>query len=230
LTPYPTNANLVFNKQILIWGAKMKFNVILFENFETIDAMGPVEVIGTMNKFKKTFDIEYYSEKGGIIRSIQDTRIDTLPISEIKEADTILIPGGMGIRTEINNQRFIEKIKELAINAKFVLTVCTGSALLAKTGVLKGLKATSNKISWNWVTEQDKDVEWISKARWVKDGKYYTSSGVSAGIDMSLGFIADLAGTQAAKGIAFGMEYVWNEDKDNDPFYNSAEKFAAMQK
>lgn len=208
----------------------MNFNVILFDNFETIDAMGPVEVIGTMNKFKKMFDIKYYSVNGGIIKSMQDTGIDTLPVSEIKEADVILIPGGMGTRTEINNSGFIENIRELATNAKFILTVCTGSALLARTGLLKGLKATSNKISFDWVTEQDKDVDWIRKARWVKDGKYYTSSGVSAGIDMSLGFIADLAGTQAAKGIAFGMEYIWNDDKDNDPFYNSAEKFAAMRR
>lgn len=60
--------------------------------------------------------------------------------------------------------------------------------------------------------------EWIEKARWVVSGKYYTASGVSAGIDMALGFMADLYGIKNAKEIARSMEYVWNMDKDKDEF------------
>jgi transcriptional regulator GlxA family with amidase domain len=200
-------------------GAMMKFNVILFDDFETMDVFGPVEVIGVIEKFmKKEYDIEYYSENGGTIRSSHNVRIETLPITDIKEADILFIPGGFGIRSEVNNQKLIEYIKELAIKAEYVLTVCTGSALLAKTGLLKNLKATSNKISFNWVIEQDEEVQWVRKARWVNDGKYYTSSGISAGIDMTLGFISDLKGVEVARTISKIMEYIWNDDKDNDPF------------
>lgn len=197
----------------------MKFNVVLFDNFETMDVFGPVEVIGMSNFFlKNQFEIGYYSENGGIVTNSHNVRIETLPLKDIKEADIILIPGGYGTRSQVNNQKFIEDIKELAIKAKYVLTVCTGSALLARTGLLKNLKATSNKISFSWVTEQDKDVLWIRYARWVNDGKYYTSSGVSAGIDMTLGFIGDVWGLDVANKVAKGMEYIWNNDKDNDPF------------
>jgi transcriptional regulator GlxA family with amidase domain len=84
--------------------------------------------------------------------------------------------------------------------------------------LLNGKNATSNKLSWDWVISQNEEVLWKSKARWVVDGKYYTSSGVSAGIDMALGFIADRLGNQAAKAVSAAIEYVWNEDKDCDPF------------
>jgi putative intracellular protease/amidase len=197
----------------------MTFSVILYNGFETMDVFGPVEVVGTLQKFKKdVLDIEYYSENGGIVKGSQNTRIDTLPISNIVEENIILIPGGFGARQEINNQAFINSLKELSQRAKYVLTVCTGSALLAKTNLLKNLKATSNKISFDWVVEQDNQVNWMRKARWVNDGKYYTSSGISAGIDMTLGFISDIMGQEVADKISHRMEYIWNNDKNFDPF------------
>jgi transcriptional regulator GlxA family with amidase domain len=193
----------------------MNFNVILFDNFESLDAIGPVDVI---SKIENMYSIDYFSLKGGIITSSQNTRIQTFPLSEIKDSDVVLIPGGMGTRNEVNNDAFIGSIKDISDKAKYVLTVCTGSALLAKTGLLKNRKATTNKIAFNWVIEQDHDVQWIKKARWVIDGKYYTSSGVSAGIDMTLGFIADIHGKETAEKIARRIEYIWNRDRDNDPF------------
>lgn len=193
----------------------INFNVVLFNDFETLDVFGPIEVIGKLDKYYK---IEYYAEKGGIIRSNQNVRVETLPISDIIEPDILLIPGGFGTRNEVNNQEFLQHLRELSMNAKFVLTVCTGSALLAKTGLLKNMKATSNKMAFDWVVEQDNEVNWIREARWVHDGKYYPSSGVSAGIDMTLGFMSDMMGVEIAEKIAKGIEYIWNRDKDNDPF------------
>ena len=196
----------------------MKFNVVLFENFESLDAFGPIEVIG---KLEKWYQLEYFSEKGGLIRSSQNVRVDTLPLSSIKESEEpgiLLIPGGFGTRTEINNQEFIQQLKALAVTAPFVLTVCTGSALLAKTGLLKNIRATTNKMAFDWVVEQDREVQWIRKARWVRDGKFYTSSGVSAGIDMTLGFVSDTLGINVAEKIAHGIEYLWNKNSENDPF------------
>ncbi len=193
----------------------IKFNVILFNNFETLDAFGPVEVVG---KLDKLYEIEYFSENGGIVKSSQNVGVETLPISKIAETGVILIPGGFGTRREVDNQMLIKHIKELSIQAQFVLTVCTGSALLAKTGLIKNHKATTNKLAFDWVIEQDKEVQWIRKARWIHDGKYYTSSGVSAGIDMTLGFVGDRYGIEIADKISKGMEYIWNRDKENDPF------------
>ncbi|MGE5390273.1 MAG: DJ-1/PfpI family protein [Deltaproteobacteria bacterium] len=193
----------------------MNFSIILFENFETLDVFGPVEVIGRLSQH---YCMEFYSPGGGIIRSTQGVRVHTLPLEQLDEPGILFIPGGFGIRTEVSNGALVGRLKELAEQAPFVLTVCTGSALLAKTGLLKGLRATSNKLSFAWVTGQANDVIWVRNARWVSDGKYYTSSGVSAGIDMTLGWIADTLGRETARNIAQSIEYIWNEDPNDDPF------------
>ena len=97
-------------------------------------------------------------------------------------------------------------------------TVCTGSALLARTGLLDHRPATSNKLAWDWVVQQGPQVQWVRQARWVDDGDILTSSGVSAGIDMALSLIARLHGREMALTSARNMEYIWNEDAENDPF------------
>lgn len=192
-----------------------KFNIILFDSFETLDAFGPAEVIG---RLPQVYSLAFYSLSGGIIKSSQQIPIDTRPLVEIDESGMLLIPGGMGTRSLVNNSDFIERLKKLAEKAPYVLTVCTGSALLAKTNLLNGIKATSNKMAFEWACSNGTEVNWIKKARWVRDGKYYTSSGISAGMDMTLGFISELHGFECAQNIAKGIEYIWNADKDNDPF------------
>ncbi len=98
------------------------------------------------------------------------------------------------------------------------MTVCTGSALLARTGLLDGKKATSNKRAFAWAKTNSEKAIWDNKARWTIDEKFYTSSGVSAGIDMSLGFLSDRFGIEFARQVADEIEYIWTEDKDNDTF------------
>jgi len=193
----------------------MKFNVILFENFETLDVFGPVEVMGKLDQY---YEIEFYSEDGGIVRSCQNARVQSIPLTGIGEKGILLIPGGLGTRKEVDNTPFIEALRSIADTSQFVLTVCTGSALLARTGLLSGRRATSNKMAFDWVAEQDRRVLWKRKARWTKDDKYYTSSGVSAGIDMTLGFVADRHGVETAERISRGIEYLWNRDAEYDPF------------
>jgi putative intracellular protease/amidase len=193
----------------------MNFNVILFHGFETLDVFGPVEVIG---KLENDFKIQFYSQYGGIIQNQDNVKVETLPVADMKEEGILFIPGGAGIVNELLNQELIQWVKRLSLQAAFVLTVCTGSALLAKTGLLKNKSATSNKRLFDWVAGQDQEVLWMRNARWVKDGKYYTSSGVSAGIDMTLGFVSDIIGMETAQQIADRIEYCWNRDNEyRDP-------------
>jgi len=191
------------------------FNVILFENYEPLDVFGPIEVIGKLDKLYK---IEFFSENGGIVRCSQNIRIETLSLAQMPEIGVLFIPGGFGTRKEVFNNNLIRFLANKARAATYVLTVCTGSALLAKTGVLDQIRATSNKLAFDWVVQQNEKVKWIRKARWVQDGKFYSSSGISAGIDMTLGFVNDTVGNEMAEKIAKGFEYIWNKDKDNDPF------------
>lgn len=193
----------------------MNINVILFSDFETLDVFGPVEVFGKV----ENYTIEYYSQQGGSISNKDGLKIETQKIGNIKINDVLFIPGGSGTRNEVDNIEFLSSIKVLAEKSKYVLTVCTGSALLARAGLLDGKKATSNKRAFDWVKSNSDKVNWIQQARWIVDGKYYTSSGVSAGIDMALGFISDLLGKEIAEAIAFRIEYNWQSDKEHDDFW-----------
>jgi putative intracellular protease/amidase len=190
-------------------------NVILFDDFTALDVFGPTEVLG---RLKEHFRINYISMNGGTINGSTGAKIDTVASKEVKEFDILLLPGGFGTRKLVEDPIFLNLIRTFAEKSKTVLSVCTGSALLAKAGVLKKRNATSNKISWEWVIQQDPEVHWIRKAHWVVDGKFYTSSGVTAGIDMALGFVADIFGTETARKISRSIEHIWNEDNIIDPF------------
>ncbi len=194
----------------------MTVAILLFNNFETLDVFGPAEIFGIL---KENYQVSFYSQSGGLVSNAHGVTILTKELIEIKTGvDVFLIPGGYGTRPEVNNVLLIEMISEIGEVSKYVLTVCTGTALLARTGLLDGKKATSNKRAFDWVMTQGPEVNWIRKARWVVDGKYYTSSGVSAGMDMTLGFLQDLHGEAFALEAASKIEYTWHRDKEEDPF------------
>jgi len=192
------------------------FIILLFPEFETLDVFGPVEVLGSV---PEEFRLLFYSVQGGVITSSQKAPVMTKPLSGLESTEYILfIPGGIGINPIITDESFIITLRNLAINAAFVLTVCTGSLLLAKTGLLNGKSATTNKRLFD-ITKRFPGVDWIKKSRWVTDGTIYTSSGVSAGIDMSLAFVKTRLGEDKATELSRIMEYEWHEDSTYDPFF-----------
>lgn len=194
----------------------MQITALTFDDFETLDLFGAVEVFGRVTDY----DIQYASMTGGIISNQHGVRLETIAVADLpKNTDILLVIGGQGTRQLVDNTKFLQTLTNLANQATWVLSVCTGSALLAKTGLLDGKRATSNKKSWKWVISQSDKVQWIEQARWVVDEKFYTSSGISAGTDMSLGFIADRYDTETAQTIANEIEYRWAKNADNDEFF-----------
>lgn len=196
----------------------MNVGMLLFDDFETLDVFGPVEVLG---RLKKLYTVAFYSLQGGVVKNEHGINILSEPLEDIKSGvDIFLIPGGRGTRAGVDNMALLTSIRSISEHSVYVLTVCTGSALLAKTGLLDNKKATSNKKSFDWVAGLNDKVIWMREARWTVDGKYYTSAGVSAGIDMTLGFLADRHGEEFARKVAVEIEYAWQEDKDHDRFSN----------
>jgi len=194
---------------------KQRMSVILFEEFTLLDAFGPVNVFAML---KDRYAIEFFSLRGGIVRTHPDLTFATRPLREIESTDVLLVPGGFGTRNLVGDDEFLAELRRSVGVSDFVLSVCTGSALLAKAGSLRSRRATSNKLAFDWVSSQDTEVDWVRRARWTVDGKFYTSSGVSAGIDMSLGFVADQLGVETARKLASAMEYRWKENSEDDPF------------
>ena len=196
--------------------SKLRIGVVLFDGFELLDVFGPLEFFLSE---KRLFDSVMLAKASGRVESGQGPVVFAeQSLSDCEEVDVLMIPGGMGTRREIQNQILISEIFRLSKSARFVCSICTGSALLAKTGLLDGRKATSNKAAWKWVTSQREEVRWIPKARWVQDGKFFTSSGVSAGMDMALALIAEIFDEAESRKIAEFAEYQWNSDPSWDPF------------
>lgn len=194
-------------------------NVLLFEGFTTMDALGPAEALSRVREGeRKCYEIEYFSATGELVGGSTNAKIWTRKLDEIAKFDILLVPGGFAVRGLAHESEFIAILGDLAGRHDHVITACTGSVLLAKTGLLDGMEATSNKLSWQWATSEAPGVRWIRAARWCVSGKFYTSSGVSAGIDAALGFIADMHGRDEAQRIARTMEYVWNSDKNAELF------------
>lgn len=98
------------------------------------------------------------------------------------------------------------------------MSVCTGAALFAKAGLLDGRRATTDKQFFSMTCASGPSTKWEREARWVEDGSIVTSSGVSAGTDMSLAVIAKLWGRPVAQQIADLTEYEWQTDAARDPF------------
>lgn len=198
-----------------------------------LDAFGPLEMFALRNTLvPNSYEIVYISgsdyaddnmltvQSSGGPKIAANYNLITCP-----SLDLLCIPGGQGTRNEVNNKPLLDWIKMKGLESGSIMTICTGSALLAKTGLLDGLKATSNKYALkSFVIPQGPKVNWQPTARWVYDvhietgTKIWTSSGISAGTDLSLAMISQHFGHDSAKDVADRAEYVWNEDPDNDPF------------
>ncbi|MGB0854084.1 MAG: DJ-1/PfpI family protein [Pikeienuella sp.] len=190
---------------------------LVFPGFETLDFFGPLEMLGGHDVGE--IDIKIMAETLDPVASFHGPRtVVDKTFADGCDYDLILIPGGDSAPLDPVNQAMNDWIVAAAANAEYVMAVCTGTVLLATTGLLDGRRATTNKKDYTATIPYGPNVEWVPKARWVEDGKFFTSSGVSAGMDMSLAVMAKMFGEEVAETIAIGTEYEWHKDPNWDPF------------
>jgi transcriptional regulator GlxA family with amidase domain len=188
---------------------------ILFDDFELLDLYGPLEMFGNLGPELRIVTI---AEHAGPVRSAQGpSTLADVGFTDAPALDLVLVPGGFGTFEQQANSAMLDFLRSRSA-AEVVMSVCSGSGLLAHAGLLDGRKATSNKLFFGAITGPSSDVVWQEHARWVEDGNIFTSSGVSAGIDMSLGVIEKLYGADRARTIAMMTEYEWRSDPAEDPF------------
>ncbi|MEM7238181.1 MAG: DJ-1/PfpI family protein [Pseudomonadota bacterium] len=189
---------------------------LIFPQFELLDVYGPLEMFGM---FPDDFRLIMVAAGDAPVASTQgprtavDARLDENP-----RAEMLLVPGGTGARRAAVDPEILAWLTRSIPGAELVTSVCTGSNVLAATGLLDGMRATTNKLAFELGARFGPNVDWQPRARWVEDGKFITASGVSAGIDMSLAVIAKLLGPEAAADAALWAEYTPNTDPGHDPF------------
>jgi putative intracellular protease/amidase len=189
---------------------------ILYPEFELLDLYGPLEMFGCLGPELR---IETVAQEAGAVRSAQGPEtVARHGFADCPALDLLLLPGGIGTLAQLGNDALHEFLRTRARSAEVAMSVCSGSALFARAGLLDGRRATSNKIFFELARSQSEKVDWVEDARWVEDGPFVTASGVSAGTDMALGVIARLFGRARAEAVAQVTEYQWHTDAARDPF------------
>jgi transcriptional regulator GlxA family with amidase domain len=215
--PVPGSAQ---QEKQLSQGQIRTLGVLLFPGFELLDAYGPIELWGNLRNKVKIVTIA--TSRGEIVSSQGPKTMADYGYNDAPHLDLLLVPGGMGILQILKDKATLEWLRARAGKAEIVMSVCNGASLLAAAGILDGRSATTNKMLWKMATEPGPRVKWVKKARWVDDGHVVTSSGVSAGIDMTLAVITRLYGGDIADQLAKIIEYEPHDNPDWDPFAKKA--------
>jgi transcriptional regulator GlxA family with amidase domain len=179
----------------------MEVAVLIFDNVNALDVVGPCEVLSKIPDIV----IKYASKEPGPKQTdIGIKLVADYSLEDISKPDILLIPGGIGVTTAINDSCIIDWVQQIHKTTTWTASVCTGAMLLGRAGILKGLKATTHWTSLQKIADFGAIPQ---KERVVIDGKVITSAGVSAGIDMALTLASLIAGETTAKAIQLGIEY-----------------------
>lgn len=128
----------------------------------------------------------------------------TRKLSEIERCDLICVPGGMTATTVALDEAFVSEVRRLALGAKYITSVCTGSLILGAAGLLQGKRAACH---WAWRGLLPEFGAIPDEGRVVRDGNIFTGGGVTAGIDFAFTMLAEIAGEAYAKALTLGLEY-----------------------
>ncbi|KIH92442.1 hypothetical protein SPBR_02682 [Sporothrix brasiliensis 5110] len=211
---------------------------ILFPGFEPLDVFGPLEMIFGMSYYMN-MTLATIAETVGPVSArpplhymapneppmdlsymINPQVVATHTFETAPKLDILLVPGGTGnVALEQKNDTKVEDfVRERYPELEYLLSVCTGAITLARSGVLEGRRATSNKGAWAQTATHGKNVTWVPSARWVVDGNVWTSSGVAAGMDMAFAFLRELYGDSPLDTLMSNVEYAPHTDASWDPF------------
>ena len=192
--------------------------IFLFDEVEVLDFAGPFEVFSVCSHGSgyQPFAVYTVAERSPIQARNHLTVVPSYILGEEPRPDIILIPGGggyhpdgtpFGSRREMSNERALEWIRRCHETTELTLSVCTGSLLLARAGLLVGLTATTHRGAIEAMREVAPNTTLKPEERWVDNGKIILSAGVSAGIDMSLYVVSKLLGKEVADETAHYMQY-----------------------
>ena len=179
----------------------MEIAVLLFDNVNALDVVGPCEVL---SKIPDTA-IKYVAKEPGPKKThAQIKLIADYALKDISKPDILLIPGGEGLKSIIGDEQIINWIINCHKTTKWTVSVCTGALVFGAAGILKGLKATTHWVQLPCLEDFGAKPQ---KERVVIVGKVITCAGVSAGIDMALILTSLIAGETTAKAIQLAIEY-----------------------
>jgi putative intracellular protease/amidase len=181
----------------------MKIAILLYDDFTALDAVGPYEVLSRIPGAEVVFTAARRGPVRTDMRSLALTA--DAAYSEVTDPDLLLVPGGPGCAALLDDGPTLEWIRAVDAGTTWTTSVCAGSLLLAAAGLLDGRRATSHWICLDALPTFGTTP--VGDERIVVDGKYHTSAGVSAGIDLALHLAGVTAGPRVAESIQLVIEY-----------------------
>lgn len=192
----------------------MRIGILLFDNAEELDFVGPYEVFTMSNEMfeiggtEAPDEVVLISESGGTVTCRKGMRVIAHhSFADAPKLDMLLIPGGLGTRKEVENPALMAWIAKVAPECQWVTSVCTGSLLLTAAGPARGKKVTTHWAFVDTLRERGEAAQVLDNMRYVRDGNVVTAAGVSAGIDMALWLVGQMHGEDHARATQRGMEY-----------------------
>jgi transcriptional regulator GlxA family with amidase domain len=193
----------------------MKIAVVLFEDAEELDFVGPWEVFTMARELIELQKLDVpvpevftVSETGGTVRARKGMRfLSDHSFADCPQPDVIVVPGGQGTRKEVTNPAMLGWIARVAPGCQWITSVCTGSMLLTAAGPAKDRIVTTHWAFVETLRQREEAKEVKADARWVRDGNVVTAAGVSAGIDMALWLTGQIWSPGFARNVQRAMEY-----------------------
>lgn len=179
-----------------------KIGFLLYDGMNALDLIGPYQVMSEL----MGVEIMFIGKQKG---QVYDPRgkgfvVDTT-FATIDSLDVLIVPGGFKPTWQMRKDTAINDwLRKIDKTTKYTASVCTGAWILSGAGLLKGKNASTHWFGRKYLAE---DGVIVNDRRWTQDGKYWTSAGVSAGIDMSLAMMVDIAGPKYAQAVALDLEY-----------------------
>ncbi|KAG8929949.1 hypothetical protein FRC02_004835 [Tulasnella sp. 418] len=213
------------------------YGILLIPGFDVLDVFGPLSYINSLpdttvhliaeSSLDPVYSHTLNATMSTIIYKNGQLVIPTHTIDTAPPLDVLIVVGGAGSRAILAGllQPSVAFIRDRYPTLKYLLSICTGNALTATSGVIDGRLSTGNKRAWAFVTGQGPNVNWVPKARWVVDGNIWSSSGVESGTDMIYSFIKHVYTKPVAQSIANVLEHMPHTDPSFDPFadlYNTS--------
>jgi transcriptional regulator GlxA family with amidase domain len=189
---------------------KKNIAILLFDDVEVLDFAGPFEVFAVADELRgnSVFNVFTVAENLGTIRARHGLKVvPHFSREDCPPPHLLIVPGGFGTRALLHKPALLEWIRLKAKHAEFVMSVCTGALVLAKAGLLDGLRATTHHNSFELLRELAPRTEILETERFVDNGRILTAAGISAGIDCSLHAVERLLGPETATDVARQMEY-----------------------
>ncbi|KQQ62574.1 thiamine biosynthesis protein ThiJ [Pseudomonas sp. Leaf127] len=198
----------------------LNIGIYVFDDVEVLDFAGPYEVFTTATRMhgrnsrddRALFNVFTIGRTTAPVRARAGLKVDPdYSIHDHPPLDCLIVPGGV-ITAEMEKADVIEWISQQSVPGRVVAAVCTGAFLLARTGKLTGRQVTTHWEDIADLKEMFPSIDVLSTLRWVDEGAFVTSAGISAGIDMSLHLVERLHDRALAERTALQMDFDWTEN------------------